>query len=128
MFPAAIERQGNQAVRKVDTGTGEWDLARVRAAGAVSISLTFEFPLPGAGWTVLFVVLLCARTGEVVTLAGQSTYGFVNGVGTNAQFYNPYGGAVSFDGSLLYVADGVSESAVPSPLHVAVALFFSFAT
>ena len=67
----------------------------------------------------------------MVTLAGKgalSGSGYVNGVGTTAQFYLPNGAAISPDGSSLYVTDTVSESAVPSPLHVAIALFFPFAT
>lgn len=42
--------------------------------------------------------------GVTSTLAGSSTYGYVNGTGSAAQFYNPFGIAVDSSGNV-YVAD-----------------------
>jgi DNA-binding beta-propeller fold protein YncE len=45
------------------------------------------------------------ETNSVVTLAGQSAQGMVNGQGTNAQFLNPYALVLSLDDSYALVAD-----------------------
>jgi DNA-binding beta-propeller fold protein YncE len=45
------------------------------------------------------------ETNSVVTIAGQSASGMVNGQGTNTKFYNPYGIALSPDDSYALVAD-----------------------
>jgi sugar lactone lactonase YvrE len=44
-------------------------------------------------------------TGQVTTLAGAGTAGFINGTGTSASFNSPNGIVTSFDGTTLYVAD-----------------------
>ena len=44
-------------------------------------------------------------TGAVTTLAGSGTVGSADGVGGAAQFRNPFGVAISPDGSALFVAD-----------------------
>ncbi|MCW1929836.1 MAG: hypothetical protein KIH62_000805 [Candidatus Kerfeldbacteria bacterium] len=43
--------------------------------------------------------------GDVVTIAGNGTAGFVNGTGTSATFNTPTGITMSNDGETLYVAD-----------------------
>jgi mucin-19 len=43
-------------------------------------------------------------TGSVTTLAGDGNNGFVDGIGTNARFFYPYGLAVDISGNV-YVAD-----------------------
>jgi DNA-binding beta-propeller fold protein YncE len=49
------------------------------------------------------------ETNSVVTLAGQSAQGMVNGQGTNAVFYNPHGIALSPDDSYALVADHLNH-------------------
>jgi len=48
-------------------------------------------------------------TGEVTTLAGSGTEGSTDGVGGAAKLANPYGVAISPDGSALFVADTFSH-------------------
>ena len=47
-------------------------------------------------------------TGQVTTLAGNGTAGFVDGIGTNAQFSSPKGVAVAPNGTI-YVADSTND-------------------
>jgi DNA-binding beta-propeller fold protein YncE len=49
------------------------------------------------------------ETNSVVTLAGQSAQGMVNGQGTNTKFYNPYGIALSPDDSYALVSDSGNQ-------------------
>lgn len=46
-----------------------------------------------------------STTGNVITIAGSTTPGSANGIGTNASFSLPYGVAVDPQGTVLYVAD-----------------------
>ena len=48
--------------------------------------------------------------GEVVTLAGTSSQGFVDGAGDSAQFYGPYGVAMSPDGTYALVGDAQNHA------------------
>ena len=50
-------------------------------------------------------------TGAVTVLAGQTTHGYANGVGTNATFYFPSGIALNAPGTVALVVSGaVSET------------------
>ena len=41
----------------------------------------------------------------MTTFAGTTNSGLINGIGTNAKFFNPTGLAVNSAGTVLYVAD-----------------------
>jgi mucin-19 len=49
-------------------------------------------------------IRMISPTGSVTTLAGDGNNGFVDGIGTNARFFYPYGLAVDISGNV-YVAD-----------------------
>ena len=44
-------------------------------------------------------------SGTVSVLAGSGTQGYAEGTGSSAQFYNPFGVALSADGTTLYISD-----------------------
>ena len=55
-------------------------------------------------------------TGVVTTLAGSGVYGSANGLGTNAEFYNPSGVALFSDGSICVTeASGYGNVRMVSP-------------
>jgi sugar lactone lactonase YvrE len=55
--------------------------------------------------------------GNVTTLAGDGTQGFVDGAGNQAEFYGGEGLAVSADGKTVYVADGTLGSDTDVMFH-----------
>ena len=69
------------------------------AAGALYVSDTLNHAMR----------LVSRATGLVSTLAGNGTAGSANGIGTSATFNTPYTVAVTPSGSVLYVADRLSN-------------------
>jgi len=124
-FPAGVAVQGdilfvadqfNDRIRKIILSTGE--VTTVAGSGTFGFldgtgtSAQFAFPAGVAvQGDILFVTdinnhrirKIILSTGEVTTVAGSSTFGFLDGTGTSAQFAFPAGVAVQGDN--LFVAD-----------------------
>ena len=64
------------------------------------------FDTDRAGHTVRRVDV---ATRRVTTLAGRSTSGSADGVGTSARFFNPWGIDVTPDGAIAYVAESTAD-------------------
>jgi DNA-binding beta-propeller fold protein YncE len=60
-----------------------------------------------AGANVIRQIVI--SSASVTTIAGSGVSGTANGIGTDAQFYNPYGLGISPDGLFLLVADNYNE-------------------
>lgn len=107
---------GNHAIRKVTPAGIVTTLAGSGSPGktdANGSSASFKFPagvsVDSAGNVFVAdtdnqVIRKISPTGDVTTVAGSSTIGSANGVGTAATFYNPKDVAVDASGNML-VAD-----------------------
>jgi sugar lactone lactonase YvrE len=116
----AVADTGNDMIRIITVATG----AVVTVAGSATLgsadgagtSASFNGPR-GVSFshdgTLLAVAdspnhmirMITVATGAVVTVAGSTTSGSADGVGTNASFNNPQGISFSQDGTLVAVAD-----------------------
>ena len=74
-----------------------------RAAG---LPLSPSVPAPGASqdFSNHRIRRVDIATGETATLAGSGSTGFLDGVGTSARFYYPYGVAIAPSGAFALVA------------------------
>lgn len=77
-----------------------------RPTGSVlSASGKFLYVADSSNHAIRRVTVRGTNKGEVTTVAGDGTAGYVNGVGTSARFSAPIGLALNPDGTKLYVAD-----------------------
>jgi hypothetical protein len=113
-----ISDGGGSTIRKLDLTTktvstlaGQYLVPGFADGIATAATFTYPVYITGDGADHLFVSDLSApilrrltlSTGEVKTIAGNMTAGFMDGTGTGASFSAPYGIAV--DGGVLYVCD-----------------------
>lgn len=116
-----IADSGNHMIRQVAIATGEvTTLAGSTAAGSTDgIGTSARFCTPygiATDGTNLYVAesgnnmirKVAIATGEVTTLAGSTTSGFVDGSGSAARFSQPSG--LTTDGANLYVTDTVNNT------------------
>ena len=107
----------NHMIRKVVIATGEvTTIAGSTTSGSadgIGTAARFYYPLGiTTDGTNLYVVdssnhmirKVVIATGEVTTIAGSTTSGSADGIGTAARFYYPLG--ITTDGTNLYVVDG----------------------
>jgi hypothetical protein len=101
-----ITEEGTKKIRVVNRTSSSSYLSGIYISNIFGISLSNISPEWGlvSSWNgIIYQVYF--ETNSVVTLAGQSASGMVNGQGTNAQFYNPYAISLSPDDSYALVAD-----------------------
>jgi hypothetical protein len=87
----------------LDSYDGTGATARFQAPAGITTDGTYLYVADTGNHAIRKVVI---ATGEVSTFAGATsptTYGYTDGIGTAARFYNPRG--VTMDGANLYVAD-----------------------
>ncbi len=122
---AYIADSSNDAIRKLDLSTGTVTTIAGGHAGSsdgVGSAANFYFPDGvelDAPRNLLYIAdtansrirVMDLTTGMVTTIAGSSTTGWQDGVGSNAHFNHPYGMAITKDGSTLYIAD-VGDNAI----------------
>ncbi len=110
----------NQSIRKVVISTGEVTTLAGSAIGpgcSNGIGSAARFYNPGSlttDGTSVYVMDMCANlrkiaisTGEVTTLAGSSSHGYADGIGTAASFS---GGSVTTDGTNIYVSENENNT------------------
>jgi DNA-binding beta-propeller fold protein YncE len=101
-----ITEDGTKKIRVVNRTSSSSSLSGIYILSIRGICVSNLSPQWGlvTSWNGI-IYQIYFETNSVVTLAGQSAYAMVNGQGTNAQFYNPYGIALSPDDSYALVAD-----------------------
>jgi DNA-binding beta-propeller fold protein YncE len=101
-----ITEEGTNDIRVVNRTSSSSSLSGIYISNLRSICVSNLSPEWGlvTSWNGI-ISQIYFETNSVVTLAGQSAQGMVNGQGTNTKFYNPYGIALSPDDSYALVAD-----------------------
>jgi DNA-binding beta-propeller fold protein YncE len=113
-----VADRGNHRIREINLETNEVSTLAGRTVGANDgVGLDAQFYLPASvainpSGTTLYVAdqenhrirAIDLKTKQVTTITG-TTKGFNDGLGTAAQFANPFGIAINPSGTILYVGD-----------------------
>jgi hypothetical protein len=101
-----ITERGTNDIRVVNRTSSNSSLSGIYITGIFGICVSNISPEWGLFTSLSGIISqIYFETNSVVTLAGQSAYGMVNGQGTNAAFNNPFAIALSPDDSYALVAD-----------------------
>jgi DNA-binding beta-propeller fold protein YncE len=101
-----ITEAGTNKIRVVNRTSSSSSLSGIYISSMFGICVSNISPEWGLITSVSGIISqIYFETNSVVTLAGQSAYGMVNGQGTNAQFNSPRAIALSPDDSYALVAD-----------------------
>jgi hypothetical protein len=101
-----ITEDGTNDIRVVNRTSSSSSLSGISISNIRGICLSNISPEWGLVTSTNGIIYqIYFETNSVVTLAGQSAQGMVDGQGTNAQFSNPYGISLSLDDSYVLVAD-----------------------
>jgi DNA-binding beta-propeller fold protein YncE len=105
-----ITEGGTNKIRVVNRTSSSSSLSGIYIPSIYGICVSNISPEWGLGTSLSGIIYqIYFETNSVVTLAGQSAQGMVNGQGTNAQFNYPYGIALSPDDSYALVADCLNQ-------------------
>jgi DNA-binding beta-propeller fold protein YncE len=101
-----ITEGGTNKIRVVNRTSSNSSLSGIYIPGIFGICVSNISPQWGLVTSLSGIISqIYFETNSVVTLAGQSAQGMVNGQGTNTQFKSPYAIALSPDDSYALVAD-----------------------